>query len=63
MVKVPEVGSRWKAEWSVGRPDALVWIVRGATELGIYITCPESRSPHGHLLTPAMFARDYRPAA
>ena len=55
-----QVGSRWIACWSRGNPEAHIWTVRGVTEHGVYITCPQSRSP-GHLLSVKEFSRDYLP--
>lgn len=55
-------GSQWIAAHAVGRHDAAVWTIRGITEAGVYITCPESRSP-GHLFSQAQFLRLYVPRA
>jgi hypothetical protein len=51
-------GTKWIARWAVGSSTPLVWTVRGVTNHGIYITCPESRSL-GHLLSSETFKRDY----
>lgn len=53
-----EIGSQWVSAFAKGRVDALVFTVRGVTERGVYITCPESRSP-GHLFSEESFLRMY----
>jgi hypothetical protein len=54
---MPTIGSRYIASWA-DKSNPLVWIVKGITKAGIYLTCSESRSV-GHLLSPKEFARDY----
>lgn len=49
----PVVGSRHVVKRSV---NPMIWTVRGVTRHGIYVTCPESRSP-GNLYSPADFVR------
>ncbi len=58
---MPQIGSVWVAKWAADRIDAYIWVVRGVTEAGIYITCPLDHTP-GHLLSPEVFKRDYVPA-
>lgn len=52
-------GSRYvNAEAAASVEEPFVWTVRGVTEHGVYITCPESRSP-GHLISESELKRYY----
>lgn len=57
---MPQIGSIWIAMWAKGRPDALRWTVKGATECSVYISSPMGRTP-GHLLSLREFLKDYCP--
>lgn len=58
-------GDRVVARRARGRANAIVWIVRGVTERGVYITSELSGSlgfAPGHLLSEGDFRVDYVPA-
>ena len=57
---MPQVGQKFVVSYAQGLPDAMSFTVRGVTERGVYITCPESRTP-GNLIPHAEFRKLYRP--
>ncbi len=59
-IKLPSVDSTWVVGRALGYKDPMIWTVKGASPAGVYVTCPESRSP-GHLLPVAFFRSEYVP--